>query len=228
MTINDWREEYNKKGIPSSFRTEPSASVVHFFQFLKKVGEVKGAALDLGCGKGRNAFYMAKNGYDVTAVDFVPEVIEEINARAKSEGLPVTGICQSVTEHLPFPDKTFDIIIDVFCYKHIVDKEQQEDYRRELVRVLDDEGLYMISLAGDDDGFYGPLLHDSPDPEHKVIIDPVTKVASNLYSREDLEKAFAPDLVTVDFLKKTNLDFMHGKEYLRSTLICIMKKNLEK
>ena len=50
--------------------------------FLKDKGLVSGKALDLGCGKGRNALYLAESGIDVLALDWVQENVDEINAKA--------------------------------------------------------------------------------------------------------------------------------------------------
>ena len=41
-----------------------------------------GKALDLGCGTGTNAIYMAQHGWEVTAIDFVPRAIAMAKAKA--------------------------------------------------------------------------------------------------------------------------------------------------
>src|SRR3989344_2817798 len=218
-----WLKEYSEKGIPSSFRQEPSGAVTYFFDFLKKQGIRKGRLLDVGCGKGRNSIFFAKNGWEVYSIDFVPEIINELNNSSKKNNLKLTAICQSATEKLPFPDNHFDAVIDIFCYKHQTDKKKQKKFRNELYRILKKNGLYLLSLAGEDDGFYGPLLKNSTDKKNKLIIDPVTKVPSFLYSKEDIEKEFA-DFEIIDFQHKKKKGIMHGKEYERSTLIFIMRK----
>lgn len=43
--------------------------------------------LDMGCGSGRNALYLASLGFDVTAIDANPSAIETLRAIAASEGL---------------------------------------------------------------------------------------------------------------------------------------------
>ena len=45
-----------------------------------------GKALDLGCGTGTNAVYMAEHGWDVTAIDFVPGAIASAKRRAAAAG----------------------------------------------------------------------------------------------------------------------------------------------
>ena len=46
-----------------------------------------GRALDVGCGSGTNAIYLAEHGFEVVGVDISPVAIE--NARAKAHGIPV-------------------------------------------------------------------------------------------------------------------------------------------
>lgn len=43
--------------------------------------------LDMGCGSGRNALYLASLGFDVTAIDANPSAIETLRSIAASEGL---------------------------------------------------------------------------------------------------------------------------------------------
>lgn len=46
-------------------------------------------ALDLGCGQGRNALYLAKHGFQVTASDYNPNSIAQLNQIARCENLPI-------------------------------------------------------------------------------------------------------------------------------------------
>ena len=51
-----------------------------------------GRALDVGCGTGRDAVYLAKRGWQVTAVDLVPRALEKARQRAGGEGVEVRWI----------------------------------------------------------------------------------------------------------------------------------------
>lgn len=50
--------------------------------------------LDLGAGRGRNTFYLAERGYDVTAVDINPQYISAINAIKEKQR--IKNICTAV------------------------------------------------------------------------------------------------------------------------------------
>ncbi len=175
--------------------------------------------MDIGCGRGRNSIFLAQNGYRVHSVDFLESVLKELDEKSKNLNLEIKTICQSVTEALPFPDHYFDLIIDIFCYKHQVDEKLRENYRKEILRVLRLSGFFVLSLASKNDSFYGPLLK----PGGNVIIDPYTEIASVLFDKEDIEKEFS-DFDIMEFLQTSDESPMHGKTYKRETLNFIMKK----
>jgi SAM-dependent methyltransferase len=59
---------------------------------------VPGRALDVGCGSGRDAVYLAKRGWRVTAVDFVEKALASAKQRAAQEGVEVQWVRGEVTE----------------------------------------------------------------------------------------------------------------------------------
>jgi len=51
-----------------------------------------GMALDLACGTGRNALYLAERGYQVSAVDWSSVALGILEARAKGQAIPVSFV----------------------------------------------------------------------------------------------------------------------------------------
>lgn len=224
MTKELWSEEYARQGIPSSFRKEATKVVMQTISLLAERGIKSGMALDLGCGKGRNAFFLAANGFDVIALDFVSENVAWINATAKEVKIPIHAHCQSVVDPWPVRPDQVDFAIDIFCYKHIVDKNGQAKYRQNLISALKKGGYYLISLAADDDGFYGPLLSCSPDIKCKAILDPYSHIGSFLYSLDEIIAEFSGDFIVVKMENARSVSPMHGKEYPRSVLNVLFQK----
>lgn len=97
-------------------------------------------------------------------MDFLQENIKAVNEQATVLNLPVQAVAQDASEKWPIAPNSLDIAIDIFCYKHIVNKQAQKNYRKELWKCLKQNRFYLISLASIDDGFYGPLLMGSPSP----------------------------------------------------------------
>lgn len=62
--------------------TEPVKNIVEYFSDVKP-----GYALDIGCGKGRNAIWLAKNGWKVDAIDPSQDWLDVAKTRSESEGI---------------------------------------------------------------------------------------------------------------------------------------------
>lgn len=69
-----------------------------------------GTALDLACGLGANALFLAQLGWSVTAIDSSHVAIAKLNAYAQAKGLPVKAWQQAVTAD-NFPKQQFDVIV---------------------------------------------------------------------------------------------------------------------
>ena len=55
-------------------------------------------ALDVGCGSGRDAVYLAKHGWQVTGIDFVEKALDTARQRAREEGVEVEWVKGDVTQ----------------------------------------------------------------------------------------------------------------------------------
>lgn len=221
-----WKQEYERGGIPSSFRVDPTKVVMHFLSFLKERGFEGSSAIDLGAGKGRNSFYLAQNGFSTFSIEWLQENVNEIKQKAANAKLPISAYCQSVSAPWPIPSDSMDIAIDIFCYKHVVDKEQQKNYRKELYRALKPNGYYLLSLAADDDGFYGSFLKEPSYNECKLIIDPYSQIPSLLYSLEEIVEEFSDFFTLIQGKREISHSPMYGKDYQRSVLNLIFQKKI--
>ncbi|UVJ40764.1 bifunctional 2-polyprenyl-6-hydroxyphenol methylase/3-demethylubiquinol 3-O-methyltransferase UbiG [Arthrobacter sp. CJ23] len=70
-----------------------------------------GRALDLGCGEGDNAIFLALHGFEVTAVDFAPAAIRKAEAKASVAGADVTFLVDDLSR-LQHVDGQFDVLVD--------------------------------------------------------------------------------------------------------------------
>ncbi|MCP4426199.1 MAG: class I SAM-dependent methyltransferase [Chloroflexi bacterium] len=103
-----------------------------------------GKALDLGCGYGRSAIYLAQRGWRVDGVDFVSQAIAEARKRAQKSGVP-DKICfhaASVAE-LDFLAPSYDLALDIGCM-HNLDAAALCAYADGLRRLLRSEASYLL------------------------------------------------------------------------------------
>jgi SAM-dependent methyltransferase len=67
--------------------TAPSEWLVRNHELLPPAGR----ALDVACGRGRNAVWLAQHGFDTTAVDRDPAAVDALATRARADGLSLTA-----------------------------------------------------------------------------------------------------------------------------------------
>lgn len=83
-----------------------------------------GRALDLGCGMGRNAIYLAHRGWEVVAIDLAGYAMEVAARRAADAAATVRFIHGDVTKLSEFNvGDGFSLIVDVGCYQALPEKE---------------------------------------------------------------------------------------------------------
>ncbi|HXC33688.1 MAG TPA: methyltransferase domain-containing protein [Verrucomicrobiae bacterium] len=88
MEVDSWNKRYRLRERPEEdLAAEPTPLVVKF-----ATGLAPGKALDLACGAGRNAIWLAEHGWEVTAVDGAQVAIEILQARAAERGLTVNTV----------------------------------------------------------------------------------------------------------------------------------------
>ncbi|MCA9866791.1 MAG: class I SAM-dependent methyltransferase [Anaerolineales bacterium] len=107
-------------------------------------GLAPGRALDLGCGFGRVAIYLAQRGWLVDGIDFIPAAIEEARQRATAAGVAERARFHAASvDELDFLDPPYDLAVDIGCM-HSFSEEMLRIYREELVRLLRHGGRYVL------------------------------------------------------------------------------------
>ncbi|MFB7734184.1 class I SAM-dependent methyltransferase [Streptomyces sp. NPDC056112] len=77
-------------------------------------------ALDLGCGPGRNALYLAERGFEVDAVDLSPQAVAWARERARETGAEVRFLCQDAFGSAGSPlTGPYDLVYDSGCFHHL-------------------------------------------------------------------------------------------------------------
>lgn len=70
----------------------------------------RGRALDLACGEGRNAIWLAEQGWSVTAVDFSDVAIERASKLAEGRNVDVEWLCADLASYEP-PADAFGLVL---------------------------------------------------------------------------------------------------------------------
>jgi SAM-dependent methyltransferase len=101
-----YRGEYPEEGIPWDTKA-PKGNVVAW----QIAGLVHGHVLDIGCGFGDNAIYLAQQGFTVTGLDISPTALITAERRAKDAGVNITFAVADAIKLDGYTD-AFDTVID--------------------------------------------------------------------------------------------------------------------
>jgi SAM-dependent methyltransferase len=102
-------------------------------------------AIELGCGTGTNAVYLAQRGFAVTAIDLASRAIEQAQQRARRQGVAVDYLIDDVCDLQAALDP-FDFVFDRGCY-HCARRADLHGFLETLHRVTKPETKYLL-LAG--------------------------------------------------------------------------------
>lgn len=144
MSHPSWNDDY-ASGEPLPWDTgTPDPMLV---EMVESYVIKRGRTLEVGCGTGTNAIYLAQRGFEVSGVDISPLAIE--SARRKAQ-----GSCRFET--LDFLNETpaggpFQFVFDRGCF-HIFDEEhERRRFAQHVAAALVDDGVW-LSLIGSTEG----------------------------------------------------------------------------
>jgi SAM-dependent methyltransferase len=106
-----------------------------------------GRTLEVGCGTGTNAIYLAQHGFEVVGIDISPLAIERARARAH-------GRCRFETVDFlgqtPL-DGPFQFVFDRGCFHTFDDDHDRAQFAEKVAALLSDGGTW-LSLIGSTEG----------------------------------------------------------------------------
>lgn len=145
-----WEQIYRKE--TKTYKWKPSDSVVSFRPILKDISAHK--VLDLGCGTGRNAIYLGKEGFIVVGIDISKTALQVAEQKIENEDLQNVILVYGDIASLPFPSQHFDAIISINVIHHnkISDIEKMVN---EIYRVLRHDGKGLVTVVSDMDYKFG-------------------------------------------------------------------------
>jgi SAM-dependent methyltransferase len=114
-----------------------------------------GRALELGCGTGTNAIYLARHGWDVVAVDFIDGAVEQARGKAATAGVTPRFLCADATrlDNVDAPGP-YDLFFDLSCFCAIPPHRRDAYAAGVTHRAATDARLLMFG--------YGPEAFDDP------------------------------------------------------------------
>lgn len=144
-----WQTAYAQH--PQLHGPEPSAAA-------RWAAEAFGAAgiddvLELGAGQGRDAFFLARQGFSVHATDFTESALDQLRLEAQREGLDdrVTAALHDVRDPLPPADATVNAVFANLLLNMAFSRTELRSLVAEIRRVLCPGGLFVYAVWSADD-----------------------------------------------------------------------------
>ena len=223
-----WEKEWSSqsmKTIPGHALNTPSDGIILFRGYLMALGiEPPNKIVDIGSGKGRNAIYLAKEGFAVYGIDYINFAVEYAINRSKKEKVQnlTHFVVADLTESWNFEDNYFDIAIDSLTTVGL-EKKGREYCRDEMYRTLKPAGIALIRVVSTDDELEKELMEKYPGPELNSSIWPETGKFQKNFTKKELLN-FYKMFDILDFKKRTKRAIKIGKEFTATNWWVILRK----
>ena len=135
------------EGTPTWDIGHPQPAVVR----LASAGQIAGSVIDLGCGTGENAIFLADLGCDVLGVDFAAAAIARAQRKAVERGSTARFLVHDVRT-ISALARSFDTALDVGCF-HTLQPDDQRPYADAVRSVLVPGGRLLLLCWSDRNPF---------------------------------------------------------------------------
>jgi SAM-dependent methyltransferase len=147
-----WDERYSDEDY--AYGTEPNDFLVEAAHYLPK-----GRTLCIGEGEGRNAVWLAGQGYQVTALDNSSVGLGKAQQLARSRGTSIETVHADLAEYI-FEEEHWDGIVSIFCH---LPPELRKKVHRRLISALRPGGVLVLEAYTPDQlelGTGGPAVKE--------------------------------------------------------------------
>lgn len=148
MEREDWNRRY--EGTDLLWSANPNRMFVEEVEGLRP-----GRALDLGCGEGRNAVWLAERGWEVTGVDFSDVGLAKGRKFAATRGVEVDWVSADVRSYQP-EGGSYDLVVVLFMH---LPATERRGVHAAAARALAPGGMLIVlghDLANLTEGYGGP------------------------------------------------------------------------
>lgn len=128
--------------------TTNNARKIEFVTTTRVLDEIihdKSKILDCAAGTGIYSFWLADKGHEVTATDITPRHIEIMNQTLANKNYNMDTAVLDATDMSCFADNSFDIVLNMGPYYHLITEAQREKCMKECIRVLKKGGLLVTA-----------------------------------------------------------------------------------
>ncbi len=224
-----WENEHqqNNPDIPSLASEKPSQIILRFFDFLKeKKVNLSGRVVDIGCGKGRNAIFLAKEGLMVSCLDFIDSALREIEIRASKE--KISQLIQTkncyISEKWDFPDNYFDFAIDCYASIDIESNMGRKTCINEMFRCLKPGAFAAVAVVAADDPYESSSANVSPAKEINCVIWTKNNKFQKNYTLNEIENTYSNNFILWEITKIQKETLKMAEQRIAKDFFIFMQK----
>lgn len=187
-TMLNWNSKYQAPKRPwdaASQDDKPHPAVRRYVE----IGFGRGRVLEIGCGDGANARFIASRGGKLVAIDVARPIVESNRARALKEGTDCEFICNNVFEFDATPGQ-FDAVLDCWCFHHIP-AHLMVSYAERVARLLRPGGHFLLLCHAPHSSQQLSLTDGLSGPLPKAIAYIVHATSESVLSRSEIRDVFS-------------------------------------
>ena len=186
MTQPDWNSRYAAGDLPWDTGTPDR----HLVELVRAGGVRPGRTLEVGCGTGTNALWLAGQGFDVLGVDVSRLAIEKARAKPSKSGRCRFEVLDFLSADPP--GGPFDFVFDRGCLHLFDEAEERARFATRVSTRLAPAGKW-LSLIGSTEG---PPREEGPPRrsarEVMAAIEPVLEILELRSIEFDIEREVLP------------------------------------
>ncbi len=153
-----------------------------------------GMVLDIGCGRGKWAFDLARRGFRVIGIDYISKIIEKDNEEVKNHGLTKNlRFIEGDALDIPFTDDGFDGVLDIGLLSNLP-AEDFEMYAGEAARVLKPGGYFLNAVFSKETAEF-LMWHPKKSKENTFEKD---GVQYHFFAKEKIAELFSRDFEIIE------------------------------
>lgn len=145
MDNERWEQRYVSGDLPWDRRTPTE----HLAWAIRTFEIAPGKAIDIGCGTGTNAIWLAGQGFEASGVDISPTAVEQARAKAEKAGIRCTFASVDFLRQ-PVDGGPFAFALDRGCFHSFDDPADRATFAKAVAELLEAGGLW-LSLIGSTD-----------------------------------------------------------------------------
>jgi cyclopropane fatty-acyl-phospholipid synthase-like methyltransferase len=170
-----------------------------------------GRALDVGCGDGRNALFLAQRGYEVTAIDTSPAAISKLDQISETNRLAIVARCEDIRS-VRYPVEHYDLVVAHTVIDHLSEEEGNALVVR-LKHSLRKGGAFYAAVFTTED----PACADGTSGSDTMHL------VQRFFAPHELPSLFS-DMNILDYNEERFLSRSHGEPHYHAVAVILASK----